>query len=356
MSAWTSEVFEGHFSEPGLGIYGTVMRVLIVKTSSMGDLIHTLPAVTDAMNAIPDIQFDWVAEESFSEIPAWHPAIKTVFPVAIRRWRKNIGSRNTYTEISAFYKKIKLQHYDYIIDAQGLIKSALLTRLAEGLHTGMDKHSCKEPLASFFYQKKFSITRQAHAIERVRMLFAKVIGYEYPQAQLNYGLSAANFKSSLNKKPYLVFLHGTSADNKLWPIEQWDRLRDTALDNGFAIYLLWGNEKERKRAEIIADTKDSCHILPKMNLTEIAAILANASGVVGVDTGLAHLAAALSIPGVTIYVDTYPKLTGACGDKQVCITKMQEQGVLAKTAGLESIYSEQLLAEDVWQCLSDKLR
>lgn len=331
------------------------MRVLIVKTSSMGDLIHTLPAVTDAMNAVPDIQFDWVAEESFAEIPVWHPAIKTVFPVAIRRWRKNIGSRITYQEISTFYNEIKRQQYDYIIDAQGLLKSALLTRLAKGLRTGMDKHSCREPLASFFYQKKVSISRQAHAIERVRMLFARVLGYEYPPTLLNYGLSAASFKNSLNKKPYLVFLHGTSGDYKLWPLGQWERLRDIAIANGFAIYLPWGNEQERKRAEIIADTKDSCHILPKMNLTEIAAILANASGVVGVDTGLAHLAAALSIPGVTIYVDTYPKLTGACGEKQICITKMQEHGALTETAGLESVYSEKLLAEEVWQCLSDKL-
>ena len=355
MSAWTSEVFEGNSSQPGSGVHGTVMKVLIVKTSSMGDLIHTLPAVTDAANAIPDIQFDWVAEESFAEIPTWHPAIKKVFPIAIRRWRKNIGSRNTYEEIGAFYKEIKSQQYDYIIDAQGLLKSALVTRLAKGLHTGMDKHSCKESLASFFYQKKVSITRQAHAIERVRMLFARVLGYEYPPTRLNYGLSVASFKNSPDKKPYLVFLHGTSGDNKLWPLEQWKVLRDTALANGFAIYLPWGNEQERKRAELIADTKDLCHILPKMNLTEIAAILANASGVVGVDTGLAHLAAALSIPGVTIYVDTYPKLTGACGENQVCISKMQEQDSLTMTAGLESVHSEQLLAEEVWRCLSYKL-
>jgi heptosyltransferase-1 len=331
------------------------MKVLIVKTSSMGDLIHTLPAVTDAANAIPDIQFDWVAEESFAEIPAWHPAIKTVFPIAIRRWRNNIGSRITYEEISAFYKDIKSQQYDYIIDAQGLIKSALVTRLAKGLHAGMNKHSCKEPLASFFFKKKVSITRQAHAIERVRMLFAKVLEYQYPQTLLDYGLSAASFHSRLNKKPYLVFLHGTSGDNKLWPLEQWNRLRDTALANGFTIYLPWGNEQERKRAEIIAGAKNSCHILPKLNLTEIAAILANASGVVGVDTGLAHLAAALSTPGVTIYVDTYPGLTGACGNNQVCISKMQEHDSIAMTAGLESVYSEQLLAEEVWQLLTDRM-
>jgi len=321
----------------------------------MGDLIHTLPAVTDAVNAIPGIQFDWVAEESFAEIPAWHPAIERVFPIAIRRWRKNIGSRSTYEEMSAFYHEIKAQQYDYIIDAQGLVKSALVSRLAKGMRSGMDKHSCKEPLASFFYQNKVSITRQAHAIERVRMLFAKVLGYQYSQTRLNYGLSAASFKNSPDQKPYLVFLHGTSGDNKLWPLEQWKVLRDTSLANGFAIYLLWGNEQERKRAEIIAAAKDSCHILPKMNLTEIAAILANASGVVGVDTGLAHLAAALSIPGVTIYVDTYPELTGACGNNQVCISKMQQEAQTI-TAGLESVYSEQLLAEEVWRCLTDKLR
>ena len=320
----------------------------------MGDLIHTLPAVTDAQKAIPGIRFDWVAEKAFAEIPLWHPAVDRVIPVAIRRWRKNISSRAVRKEFIEFVKEIKLAEYDFIIDAQGLIKSAIVTWLAKGLHSGMDRNSCKEPLASLFYRNKVSITRHAHAIERVRMLFAEILGYEYQQKIIDYGLSPLNYTNDEYPKPYLVFLHGTSGDNKLWPLEQWKILTDIALSNGFTVYLPWGNEQERVRAELIADESEGCHVLPKMNLTEIAGLLANASGVVGVDTGLAHLAAALSIPSVTIYVDTYPGLTGACGDNQLCISKMQDQDTLT-TAGLESVYSEQLGAEEIWQWLVKKL-
>ena len=331
------------------------MKVLIVKTSSMGDLIHTLPAVTDASKAIPDITFDWIAEEGFAEIPSWHPAIETVFPVAIRRWRKNIFSPSTYREISEFVRKIKIQQYDYVIDAQGLIKSALVSWLAKGQHCGMDSNSCKEPLASLFYRNKISISKQDHAIERLRMLFASTLAYEYQNTTLDYGLSPLKF-NNIYSKPYLVFLHGSSADNKLWSLKQWKSLTDIALANGYTVYLPWGNDQERTRAEKIANGFDLCHVLTKMNLTEMAGLLANASGVVGVDTGLAHMAAALSIPGVTIYLDTYPMFTGACGNNQLCISKMQGQEPLSTVTGLETIFSEKIQAEEVWQCLAGKFR
>ncbi len=327
------------------------MRVLIVKMSSMGDLIHTLPALTDAQKAIPDIKFDWVAEERFVEIPKWHPAVDEVMPIAIRRWRKNIVSSFSQGELFKFVKKIKHHQYDYLIDAQGLIKSAMVMTLAKGVHCGMDNQSCKESLAALFYRNKVSIIKQAHAIERVRILFASILDYQYEKKSLNYGLTSSLFSNGNLQTPYLVFLHGTSGDNKLWPVEQWIALRDIALTNGYTIYIPWGNETEKTRAEVIAGEIDTCHVLPKMNLTEMAGILANASGVVGVDTGLAHLAAALSIPAITIYVDTYPELTGACGTNQLCISTQQTDDSTINTAGLKSVYCEQLLAKEVWHLL-----
>ncbi|MFW5444088.1 MAG: lipopolysaccharide heptosyltransferase I [Methylococcaceae bacterium] len=331
------------------------MRVLIVKTSSMGDLIHTLPAVTDAKKAIPGISFDWVAEEGFSEIPSWHPAINKVIPIAMRRWRKNIVSARG--EIARFVNELKYHEYDHVIDAQGLIKSALVARLAKGLHSGMDNKSCKESLASLFYSKKYAISKQAHAIERIRMLFADVLGYQYDSSSLDYGLLPSFFNDyNESVTPYLVFLHGTSGDYKLWPVEQWKLLTDIATTHGFTVYLPWGSEQERIRAELIANDFASCHVLPKMNLTEIAGLIAHASGVVGVDTGLAHLAAAIAIPGVTIYVDTYPRLTGSCGRNQICISKTKAQQTITTMAGLESVYSETLLADEIWQWLAKKLR
>lgn len=321
----------------------------------MGDLIHTLPAVTDASKAILGITFDWVAEEGFSEIPAWHPAIETVFPVAIRRWRKNIFSPSTYREISEFVRKIKIQNYDYVIDAQGLIKSGFISRLAKGRYYGMDSNSCKEPVASLFYRNKISISKQAHAIERLRMLFASTLVYEYQNTTLDYGLSPLNFNHTYSK-PYLVFLHGSSADNKLWSLRQWQSLTDIALANGYIVYLPWGNDQERTRAEKIANGFDLCRVLAKMNLTEIAGLLANASGVVGVDTGLTHMAAALSIPGVAIYLDTHPMFTGVCGNNQLCISKIPAQKPLLTMAGLETICSKEIQAEEVWRYLAGKFR
>ncbi len=330
------------------------MKVLIVKMSSMGDLIHTLPALTDAKKALPDIQFDWVAEEGFAEIPLWHPAVDKVIPIAFRRWRKNLLSSIKNGEWLNFVGTIKESEYDYIIDAQGLIKSAAVAALAKGKCHGMNAASCKESLAAFFYSHCHGINKQAHAIERVRWLFAKALNYSFQEQNLDYGLSTVSFKAMKGIRPYLVFLHGSSADNKLWPQEQWQSLSQFAIAHNYRVYLPWGNEQEKARAERIAEQSDFCHVLPKMNLTEIAGLLANASAMVGVDTGLAHLAAALSIPGITLYIDTYPKYTGTCGEKQTCISQMQvEQST--KTTGLEVVYRQKVRAEDVWQLLKSKL-
>lgn len=332
-----------------------VMKVLIVKMSSMGDLIHTLPALTDAKKARPDIQFDWVAEEGFSEIPLWHPAVDKVIPIALRRWRKNSVSSIKEGQITDFIRRIKADEYDCIIDAQGLIKSAVVSRLAKGALHGMDAGSCKESPAAFFYHHRYAISKQAHAIERVRRLFAQTLDYSFQEETLDYGLTASCFKAQDMVKPYLVFLHGTSADNKLWPVEQWKSLAHMAIKQHYTVYLPWGNEQERVRSEIIAENNDACQVLPKMNLTDIAGCLAHASAVVGVDTGLAHLAAALSIPGITLYVDTYPKYTGACGKQQLCMSQMKREQPLLTTAGLVVMNSKQLLAEEVWQQLEQSM-
>lgn len=155
------------------------MRVLIVKTSSMGDVLHTLPALTDAQQAIPDIQFDWVVEEGFAQIPSWHAAVNHVIPVAIRRWRKAWFSAPIKAERKAFRDAVQAERYDAIIDAQGLVKSAaLVTRLAHGVKHGMDWQTAREPLASLFYNRRHHIARQQHAVERTRELFAKSLGYQ----------------------------------------------------------------------------------------------------------------------------------------------------------------------------------
>lgn len=164
------------------------MRVLIIKTSSLGDVIHTLPALTDAAHAIPGIRFDWVVEEGFAEIPSWHPAVDQVIPVAIRRWRKNLWQTIKSGEWKAFKQRVRERKYDLVIDAQGLVKSAWLTRYVKAPVAGLDRYSAREGWASRFYDRPLSVATGQHAVERVRQLFAMALAYDLPEGIGNYGL------------------------------------------------------------------------------------------------------------------------------------------------------------------------
>lgn len=295
------------------------MRVLLVKTSSMGDVLHSLPALTDAMLAMPGISFDWVVEEGFAQIPGWHPAVDKVIPVAIRRWRKSWFSAETRAERKAFYYQLEARKYDCVIDAQGLVKSAaLVTRKAHGIKHGMDWNSAREPLASLFYNKRHNVTRQQHAVERTRELFAKSLGYAKPQSQGDYAISEhflTNPKESAEK--YAVFLHATTRDDKHWPEENWRELIELLKASGLRIKLPWGAPHEEERAKRLAEGFSFVDVLPKLTLEEVAKILANAEFVVSVDTGLSHLTAALDRPNVTLYGPTDPGLIGGYGKNQV---------------------------------------
>ena len=294
------------------------MRVLIVKTSSMGDVLHTLPALTDAQRAIPGIQFDWVVEEGFAQIPSWHSAVDRVIPVAIRRWRKTWFSAPIKAERKAFRDAVRLQQYDAIIDAQGLVKSAaLVTRLGRGIKHGMDWSTAREPLASLFYNCKHHIARQQHAVERTRELFAKSLGYTKPQSQGDYAI-AQHFLNNLNADAgqYAVFLHATTRDDKHWPEANWRELIGQLHNAGIRIKLPWGAPHEEARAKRLADGFNYVDVLPRMSLEEIASVLAGAKFVVSVDTGLSHLTAALDRPNITLYGPTDPGLIGGYGKNQ----------------------------------------
>ncbi|WP_312737257.1 lipopolysaccharide heptosyltransferase RfaC [Atlantibacter hermannii] len=295
------------------------MRVLIVKTSSMGDVLHTLPALTDAQLNIPGIRFDWVVEEGFAQIPSWHPAVDRVIPVAIRRWRKAWFSAPIKAERHAFREAVRAREYDAVIDAQGLVKSAaLVTRLAHGIKHGMDWQTAREPLASLFYQRRHTIARQQHAVERTRELFALSLGYSKPTTQGDYAI-APHFLNNLNANPvpYAVFLHATTRDDKHWPEANWRELIALLSQTGLRIKLPWGAPHEQERAKRLAESFDYVDVLPRMSLEEIARVLAGAQFVVSVDTGLSHLTAALDRPNITLYGPTDPGLIGGYGKNQV---------------------------------------
>ncbi len=293
------------------------MRVLLVKTSSLGDVIHALPALTDAARAIPGIRFDWVVEEGFAELPSWHPAVDKVIPVAIRRWRKNLWQTIKSGEWRRFKESLRANQYDLVIDAQGLVKSALLTRYVKAPVAGPDKQSAREPMASRFYSRRLAVARSQHAVDRMRQLFALALGYDLPKGMGDYGLDVDKLVELPRKAPFVLFLHGTTWDTKHWPEAYWRELAVRLGQLGVQVKLPWGNAEEKARAERIARNLKHVVVLPRLNLAGVAKVLANASACVAVDTGLGHLAAALDVPTLSLFGPTNPALTGAYGRSQI---------------------------------------
>lgn len=301
------------------------MHVLIVKTSSMGDVLHTLPALTDAMHAIPGIRFDWAVEENFAQIPGWHPAVDKVLPVAIRRWRKHWFGSQQREERVLFKRELQSRQYDIVIDAQGLIKSAaLVTRLSKGVKHGQDSRSAREPFASWWYDIRHEVSKKQHAVERTRELFAKSLGYEKPQTQGDYAI-AGHFSTIATEDtaPYLIFLHATTRDNKHWPEDHWRGLIELVQPMGLRVKLPWGAEHEHQRAQRLAEGFEYVEVLPKLSLEAVAQQLAGACAVVSVDTGLSHLTAALDRPNITLYGPTDPGLIGGYGKNQYVIKAVE---------------------------------
>ena len=294
------------------------MRVLIVKVSSLGDIIHTLPAVTDAYHAHRDLVFDWVVEENFVEVPGWHPAVDKVIPVAIRRWRRNLLRAWRSGEFRRFRESLQGEHYDLVIDAQGLIKSGIISRLSRGLSIGLSNRTIREPLATVFYNKVYSVPWTEHAVDRVRQLFARALQHRYNRERVDYGLSKAKFADgqSHTDRPSVLFLHGTSWVTKHWPDQYWRHLAAMATNFGYQVLVPWGDDLEKQRACFIAEGNPGVRVLDSLSLSGLAEQIARASGVIAVDSGLGHLAAALSKPTLSLYGPTDPRRSGTLGENQ----------------------------------------
>jgi heptosyltransferase-1 len=293
------------------------MHVLLIKMSSLGDVIHALPAVTDARRMRRNIRFDWVVEENFKEIPSWHPAVDRVIPVAFRRWRKNPIQAWRSGELKKFHHILKERHYDLVIDAQGLLKSGIVSRLSRGLTLGLSNSTVREPIATLFYNMVYTVPWQQHAVDRIRELFSRAFNYSFDYDHCDYGLRSGTFRGQqLIQEKTLVFFHGTTWDSKLWPDQYWLQLARIAGREGYRVKVLWGNAVEEKRAKLLAKAGGHVEVIAPMGLTDISTLLTTCSGAVAVDTGLGHLAAALSVPTVSIYGASSYKLTGTWGNFQ----------------------------------------
>jgi heptosyltransferase-1 len=289
------------------------MKVLIVKTSSMGDVIHTFPAIEDALRARPDISFDWCVEEAFAGIVALHPAIRTIHKVAIRRWRKKPIEGETWREMAALRRALRAGRYDLVIDAQGLLKSAVVARQAGAPIAGFDGASAKEPSATLFYQRKYPVPRDLHAIERTRRLFGQALGYQPDLSRLDSGIVApvASVPGLEGKIAFL--LHGTSRQDKKWPVEDWIETARRLVAGQFTPVVTWSSEPERRVAEAIAGAVPATALIPRSPLKDVAAIIGRSTLVIGADTGLTHLASAFGLATVAIFLATEPGLTGPRG-------------------------------------------
>ncbi|HLP97524.1 MAG TPA: lipopolysaccharide heptosyltransferase I [Sideroxyarcus sp.] len=283
-------------------------NIVLIKTSSLGDVLHNLPVVSDICMHFPDAHIDWVVEENFAALPALHPKVKHVVPVAMRRWRKSWwASRN---EIRSACRELQARHYDLALDTQGLLKSALITSCTRTKRCGYDWGSAREPLASWFYDCTFAVDKAQHAVERNRQLAAATLGYAVAGTP-DYGILPPDTALPwLPGTPYVVLLHATSRDDKLWDEQNWIALGNHLHRSNLCAVLTWGNEREKARAERLCAAIPAAVCAPRLHLDEAAALLGKARAVVGVDTGLSHLAAALDVPTIGIYTATDPGLTG----------------------------------------------
>lgn len=286
------------------------MRVLLIKMSSLGDVVHALPAVTDA--ASHGITFDWVVEEAFASIPAAHSGVEKVLPIAWRRWRRNL--RRDRTELAAFLQNLRSESYDLILDAQGLFKSAAVTALGRAPHrAGFNFTSAREPLAAMAFDRRVTVPVGGHAVDRLRHLFADALDYLQPEGVADFGLEN---RAGIRERECLL-LHGTTWASKHWPESMWRQLAGDLVGDGWQVSLTWGSEEERSRARRIAHEIEGVVVLDGLSLAELGERIAQAGLVLGVDSGLSHLAAAMGRPTLVVYGSTSAVRTGALGSRVV---------------------------------------
>lgn len=335
------------------------MRILIIKMSSMGDVFHIFPALSDLKAAFPEAEIDWIVEEGFAEIPRWHSAVNQVWPIGLRRWRKTPFSPATRKEARAFFQPLADIPYDLVIDAQGLLKSVWVARHVSAPCVGLDWHSVREKPASWFYERKIPVPVSMHAILRLRLLFARALDYPVDlDSPLVYGLDRldAALPEGLCAAPYMVFIHGTTWETKFWPETHWQALIAHTLAAGRAVVLPWGTDAERERSLCLAQGHDSAQVwVPhqRTRLVEMASIIRAAEGVVSVDTGLAHVAAALDVPMAVLYRVTDPSRIGALGPQVVHLASPEAPHYVKRFASSaqEARSLENLAVEDVLAAL-----
>lgn len=318
------------------------MRILIVKTSSMGDVVHALPAVSDIAKQLPGAVIDWIVEAPFAAIPQMHSGVHHVHVLRWRKWRRRLFAPETWHAMGSFRSQLRAQPYDKVIDLQGLLKSVLWGRQARGPLLGYDRHSLREPLAASFYRAHAPVSPALHAVVRCRQLVAHHLGYALPQSLPDFGLKpSAPSEGLAPTSPYAVLIPGASRPEKLWPQDRWCAVAQRLRRQGWVPVVLWGSSAEEAMAKGIAAHCDGV-VPPFLTVAQSASVLAGARVVVGLDTGFSHLAAALGRPTLGIYCDHEPGLTGITG--QSWVRSIGGKGLVPALESVMSLIEEQVLA------------
>ena len=284
----------------------------------MGDLMHALPALTEAKEHIKEIEFDWVVDKSFYEVPKWHPAVNKVITTDHRNWKKQLFSSNSRRAFESVMQEINSTNYDMVIDMQNNLKSAFVSFMCKHQVTGMDSKSAREYPAHLSYNNKISISKELHAITRQKILLSNALGY-LTSSSNDYGISDIEFKEPSFNLPneYIVLVQNASWKTKQWSIPNWQLLVKHLDNSGIEMILPSGNEEEYQRALKISSFSEKAHVLRPLPLNQIAYIMKKAKFSVCSDTGLAHLSALVNTPSITLYGPTDTKLIGTEGKNQL---------------------------------------
>lgn len=288
------------------------MNILIVRVSSLGDVVHNMPMVADILRHYPHANIDWVVEEAYTSLVRLNPGVRKIIPFALRRWRKNLLSATTRAQIGAFRHALRDAPYDIVFDTQGLIKTALVMRMARltpaGRRVGLanaTEGSGYEPLSRLFHTMSVPVGLHTHAVERARLVAAAALGYAV-DSRADFALAPPDASDAawLPGEPYAVFFHGTAGATKRWDEANWVRLARELEAYRLPILLPWGSEAEKQTAERLAAQMRNARVLPKLPMMQAVVLAQRAALVVGVDTGLTHIAAAYNRPTVELYCDS----------------------------------------------------
>ncbi len=312
-------------------------RILVIKSSSMGDVVHALPAAYDIKQAFPGVRLDWVVEEAFQDVVELSPWIDGKVVTAFRRWRKHPLSAETRSEVARVKKQLRESRYDLVIDLQGLVRSALVARWCGVKSVGYSRDTIREPLASFFYSETKRVPESLTPVKRYRTMAAECLGYAIDAEHPVYALKAKPLAVRPAEGDYAVMAVNTSREEKLWARDRWIQTTQALVKAGITPVFVWGSAAEEDRVRAFAELVPGTVVAPHMTLPEIASVLKASVGLIGVDTGISHLAAALAVPAVGIIVGTSAQLFRLVGEGKC--TTVGDKGVVPSSSEVLAAFS-----------------